>query len=319
MFVGEFMDLVSTAIPEHANNIYIGEFNLHISNRSDTDSAIFSDATDAMGLYQHVAFPTHSSCNILDLILSNIGQDTTVLTTAPGQYITDHKAIISTLNLKKLRSIHGKSKFRQFSKITPEQLIKKFKPDNIELSDKLDTVVMGLNQEPIRVVDTLAPAKTCNINFRVKKLWYDQGIKNHKRLMCKLEKKWLKYKLDSCWTAYKKCRNSYYGKLNANQNNALKEKFADCSHDTKNLLAVVSNRTTKWSVLQWPPHKSDSELTDEFADFFQAKIAKIREALINKPRFTPQPSDAPRFKSFAPMIEQQVLKAIKCLKSKACE
>ena len=29
-----------------------------------------------------------------------------------------------------------------------------------------------------------------------------------------MRKKWLKYKLESLWLAYKKVRNSYFGKLN---------------------------------------------------------------------------------------------------------
>ena len=72
------------------------------------DSAIFSDATEAMGLYQHVAFPTHQSGNTLDLILSDIGQNASVMTTSPGPFITDHRAIICTLNLKKLKLTSGK-------------------------------------------------------------------------------------------------------------------------------------------------------------------------------------------------------------------
>ena len=60
MFVDEFMEFASNTLPSHANNIYIGDFNVHLSDEVNTDSAIFSDATEAMGLYQHVAFPTIS-------------------------------------------------------------------------------------------------------------------------------------------------------------------------------------------------------------------------------------------------------------------
>ena len=38
----------------------------------------------------------------------------------------------------------------------------------------------------------------------------DQQTKALKRKICKYEKKWLKYKLDSLWVAFKKVRNSYY-------------------------------------------------------------------------------------------------------------
>ena len=61
MFIEEFLDYISKTLPSHHNNVYIGDFNLHISNENDTDAAIFSDATDTMGLYQHVGFHTHHS------------------------------------------------------------------------------------------------------------------------------------------------------------------------------------------------------------------------------------------------------------------
>ena len=63
-------------------------------------------------------------------------------------------------------------------------------------------------------MDKLAPLKKQKINLRPKNPWYDMDLKTHKHLMRKREKKWLKYKFESCWIAYKKCQNSYYGKFN---------------------------------------------------------------------------------------------------------
>ena len=93
------------------------------------------------------------------------------------------------------------------------------------------------------MVNTLAPIKTVNTNLRSKKPWYNNDMKQHKRRVRKLEKKWLKYKLDSCWIAYKNCRNSYFGKLNAKKKDTLKNKFAECMHDTKLLHANLSGKS----------------------------------------------------------------------------
>ena len=60
MFIEEFIEFVSTMLPSHPNKIYIGDFNLHVSEE-ETDPAIFNDSIEAMGLYQHVGFPTHKS------------------------------------------------------------------------------------------------------------------------------------------------------------------------------------------------------------------------------------------------------------------
>ena len=90
-------------------------------------------------------------------------------------------------------------------------------------------------------------------------------------------------------------------------------------HDTKWLHALVANLTTKQTPTQWPKHKTAEELAEQFADYFKDKIEKICEALSNKPRYHTTCRDVPHLISFAPMTEDQVLKAINSLKSKSCE
>ena len=50
-------------------------------------------------------------------------------------------------------------------------------------------------------------------------------MKSLKKKVCKYEKKWLKYKLESLWVTYKKVRNSYFGLLNCKKKNTLQEKI----------------------------------------------------------------------------------------------
>ena len=83
-----------------SNNVLLGNFNLHVRNDNDIDSTIFLDTIEAMGLYQYVSFATHRQGNTLDLVISELGSTSKVMTTAPGPYLTDHRAVISTLNVK---------------------------------------------------------------------------------------------------------------------------------------------------------------------------------------------------------------------------
>ena len=89
-----------------------------------------------------------------------------------------------------------------------------FNPDNVMLNGKFDELVSTFNQELRRIYDELAPEKECKVHLRPKQPWYDEEMKHQKRKVCKYEKKWLKYKLDSLWTCFKKVRNSYFAKLN---------------------------------------------------------------------------------------------------------
>ena len=92
MFINEFTDFATEIFPEHQNNIFTGDFNLHVSDMNDNDSAIFIDTIEAMGLIQHVGAPTHRSGNTLDLMISEIQGNTTIKMVNTGPYISDHCA-----------------------------------------------------------------------------------------------------------------------------------------------------------------------------------------------------------------------------------
>ena len=197
--------------------------------------------------------------------------------------------------------------------------MEEFKLDNNKLNGKLDCLVSSLNGELSRVYDTLAPLKECKVNLRAKQPWYDQQMKALKRKVHKYEKKWLKYKLDSLWVAFKKVRNSYFGLLNIKKKTTLQDKIQECTKDSQKLHKLVSNLTTKQAEQEWPTHTSNEELAESFASHFQGKIDKIRELLSNKPVYSPKDWVAPELKGFAPMSQEEVSKVISGLKSKSCE
>ena len=147
MFIEEFIEFISTTLPSHPNNIYIGDFNLHVSEEdTEIDLAIFNDSIEAMGLYQHVGFPTHKSGNILDLILSDIQQTTFIMTTTPGPHLSDHRTMVATLNIKRLKPMFSYQEVCKLKGITQEQLIDEFNPDNVPLNSKLEDIGPRIQQ-----------------------------------------------------------------------------------------------------------------------------------------------------------------------------
>ena len=317
-FIEDFLEFASNTLLEHQNSVYIGDFNLHIS-KDDANPAIFNDSIEAMGLYQHVGFHRHQGVNILDLVISDIHQQMTIVSTAPGPFLSNHHAIIGTLNIKKFKPSYAKIKVRQIHKITDNQWLDEIDANNLDLTDKLDTLNKTLTTELTRVLNTLAPEKECKVNLRTKRPWYDADLKEHKCQVRKLEKKWLKYKNEGCHIAFKKCHNSYYGKLNAKKKSVLQSKCQDCGKDLRKIHALMTNPTSKQCERKLPQAKSNQDLAQEFATFFQNKIKNIRDTLSDKPHFTTVRNDSPSLRCFAPMMEQQVIKTICSLKSKSCE
>lgn len=122
---------------EQGNNKIVGDFNLHISENggNDIDSAIFIDICEAMGLYQHVHFPTHKGGNTLDLVLSEWSERVKVNTVTTGPYISDHRAVIFTPNIKKQQQRAETIHLCKTKDITTEQLIGEFSAANVPLTD----------------------------------------------------------------------------------------------------------------------------------------------------------------------------------------
>ena len=234
-FLDDFTDYMANLLSERRNNIVLGDFNLHVSNDDDINSAIFNDTIEAMGLYQHVSFPTHRLGNTLDLIISEIQSSISINTTVLGPFITDHCAVISTLSLKKQQPKRTMREVRKLHKVTTEDWMKEFNPKNVELSTNLDAVVTSLGEEFKHTLDMLAPVKKCSISLKAKMPWFDREMAKHKAMMRCHEKKWLKYKLPSCWTAYKNTRNRYYVKLNTKKKVVLTEQIAECAKDSQEI------------------------------------------------------------------------------------
>ena len=123
-FLDNFTDYMANLLSERCNNILLGDFNLHVSNDDDIDSASFNDTIEAMGLCQHVSFPTHRLGNTLDLILSKIQGSISINTKVPGPFVTDHCAIISPLSLKKQQPRWTEKEVRKLHKVDSEDWIR---------------------------------------------------------------------------------------------------------------------------------------------------------------------------------------------------
>ena len=70
---------------------------------------------------------------------------------------------------------------------------------------------------------------------------------------------------------------------------------------------------------QLPDHNSDTELADEFAQFFITKTDTIREKFTNIAPYALQDSDIPRLQKFDTMSEEDVKRIIMSMKSNSCE
>ena len=90
------------------------------------------------------------------------------MTTTPGPYLTDHRAVISTLNIKRVQPKRLFKKVRKLHAVSTDEWEAEFNPKNIMLSTKLDVNIESLATEFKRVLDVLAPIKTAQYHLSLR-------------------------------------------------------------------------------------------------------------------------------------------------------
>ena len=94
--------------------------------------------------------------------------------------------------------------------------------------------------------------------------------------------------------------------------------MADTKGDPKKLYNVVHKLTG--SVVENPPdHNDETELAEQFSDFFMPKINKIRDSLNDFPKYTPELLHVPKLSQYQALTEDEVKHTILFMTSKPCK
>ena len=72
MLLDDFTDYLMDWMASYRNTLICGNFYIHIDDPNDTETQIFNDMMEALGMQQHVSFETHHVGNTLDLLFTEI-------------------------------------------------------------------------------------------------------------------------------------------------------------------------------------------------------------------------------------------------------
>ena len=168
-------------------------------------------------------------------------------------------------------------------------------------------------------MDNNAPEITKQVTVRKKVPWSTQEIREKKRVVCRRETIWNKFRRDDQWQALKTERSSYRRMLKKAKAESITMMVQDCNRDSKKLfnLAAVLMGMVKETPL--PDHTDKEEVANQFACFFITKIQKIRHQLDNLPTYSHISTDPPEFLEFEFMTEEEVGNIIKGMPAKMCD
>ena len=184
MFLDDFAEFLEEVLVSYGKIVYMGDFNLHVDNMENPDAQVFLDMSTAFGLENHVAFPTHKSGHILDLVIMESVSPLSVRHTEPGSFLSDHMCVVSTLSIDKPPIESKECTYRKIKDLNRSELslalqkrLRDFEVENLE------QMIKSFNDTVTSVLDEFAPERNKKILQRQTNPWFSDRIKEQKSLI----------------------------------------------------------------------------------------------------------------------------------------
>ena len=127
--------------------------------------------------------------------------------------------------------------YRKISEINCDNLIDDLHLDRMDY-DTLEDVVSELDARMKSALDKNAPEITKTVIVWNRYMWYNEEIKEQRRVLRRREKIGKCYKLESNWKAFKIECSKYRRLLKDAKKTSIEEKVQDCKGDSKKTLSI---------------------------------------------------------------------------------
>ena len=318
-FIDQVSELFQYYLVNHKNLVILGDFNIHVHDRTNPDSLAYINTLEALGLMQHISTPTHRLGGILDLIYTESLAKTKVTYSFTGNYISDHRLVGIELETSKLWEQPTSTRFRKYTDITLENFTATFRNEEITQHSKLEDTLEAYNKEIERTLDLLAPVKKKTDHKKQSRPWYNTSLLDQRKIVRNRERIFNHYRLDHQWKAFTREINRYNTMLNYYKRNHLVGQVKDAQNDSKQLFRIVDRILGRKNENPLPKAASPLELAEDFASYFHTKIDTIREGFKGIDIYKPQPRNVPQLVKFAPVLPSELGKIIHRMPPKTCK
>ena len=254
------------------NSILLGDFNIPILPNSHNSNK-FINIINYHNFLQHVKSSTHSSGNILDLIISNTSSNI-ISNTNVHSLITDHHLVSCSLHIPKPIIPSKKVHYRKLDNINIANFINDFNIlyNSITDSSHIDSFDSNLSL----VLDKHAPIITKTYTARHNTLWFNNSLHTAKRSLRIKERNWRKSKSSNdlkllnihflIIKLIKTAKNKYYI-----------DQIKSAGKDTKKLF-IISSTLGKLTKRILPDNSPLTNATN-FDSYFYIKTSSIIDTL----------------------------------------
>ena len=248
--------------------IILGDFNIRM-----VDLPVGYNGVD--GSHSACLSTTHELGHTLDLIITRTSDNIHCC-----ELFSDHFLVFCQIRSDRPQATVTHVQFRKMKSINPIQFSEAIPSSqlNHDPPNALDSLVSCYNESLRSQLDIYAPVLTRDINVRPLAAWFNEDIRNAKRLRRNAEKTWRATRLSVDLAAFKKERNRVVNLMNETRRVYYNQFIEDNSTDQRRLFAASK------SLLNMKKDRSLPHIPFHFwqtiwVSFFIAKITNIRSKL----------------------------------------
>ena len=319
MFIDDFTEWLPSQLVRYNNILLARDFNIHMNKAAiDDESRLFVSTIKAIGFQAELCGPTHISGSMIDLMSLQSGCSIGVLNMRCGQHLSDHCSIQVTTSVQHTEHHREKISYRKIKSINTESFIADCDLSNL-LDNSLEDIVQHLWNKFKNALDTNAPIKTKVAMVRKTVPWFNENLRDHKRIVRNCEWIWKKYKTEETWLAFKIERSKFRGSLKWARKEFVSKSILECDRDNRKLYKLASSLMGAAKENPLPECDTKEDLANQFAEFFIIKIQNIRDRLDSLPVYDHKDSSPPKLAKSEPLMEEEVKQIIKVVPSKCCD
>lgn len=323
-FLTEFDDFIANVFLKFSKIIICGDANFHLENTKQKNTIKFNELLSSYGLTQSIEETTHTAGHCLDVIISSHNLTDTKSLSVDKLDLSvfskcDHYPCSFSLsnNIVSRRNEKKSITFRNLRTMN----IAEFKHDLQQslsnsrhtISDtKFEDAISLYDSVCLKAIDAHAPLTTKTITDRKSAPWFDGEYKCQRILRRKAEARWKKSHSPADKAIYVKMRD--HCSVLASQKKKLfhQEQFEKYNYSPKSLFNFVDIFMDKEKDLVLPPSESLADTVENFNQYFQDKIDRIRSKFSNNDREFNSDSmfAGPRLSEFAPATIEEIKKIL---------
>lgn len=286
LFLTEFYRFIENIFIDLKNVIILGDFNLHVNEKSSPTTTKFYDILSTFSLSQRIESATHKLGNTLDLVIHNPCDTMINDIHIDFNNKSDHayiffklahnvdfqpKKTITIRNLNNVNLEHFKTDIA--SKV--ENLV-------YNTDGNFHEVLNDFNQVCNECIDKHVKTKTAIVNDNVRPKWIDTEFRKVRAERRKLYKRWKRTRCNSDRLNFENARLNTHHLSIEKRSTFYKSSIDKCNNSHKELFRICKNLLGQSNSSKLPSYTDPLAMADKFNDYFISKIENIRSSFTKK-------------------------------------